>query len=636
MMKQFDSKEKTILISALICVFGLLFLLYDDSFLVGTFSDQNLKRIGEVTPIANDVRRKANKDFQWRPLRRTTPVGWGDGVFTGAKSTAQIALDDGSEITLQENSLIIFTPNRNEMTLDLKFGSVKGQIAENKNLKIQIDGETYNLEGNNAVVEIERRAGEALEVKVVSGELNDSSKERLKKRVLATEKPTATPRPTPTPTPTPEPTPTPPPTPVAIGIEWVTPNNRSQYTLNVDADGNATDTARVQFSWIEPATNEIKGNGYDIQVAKDPAFKTPIVDQSIRKSQAKFEFSGEGKYYARVRVKVDATIPGNERAINDWSSPLEVQVKLKAVLALEAPTLLHPEVTLDGDEQKSTELDWTAVKAAAKYQIEFSPDATFANDFEVQELTELKMAFKPSQGGKTFYRVRGITKDGKPGTPSLVGSVETNISTPILKPIESVTTLGVKPTDPPSQVELKMAWTKVTIAQGYEVEVGQTKDFVDAVKMSTRSVKGSLKVNRPGSYYVRVRAVNGVSEAISPYSNIETFLYEYKIPLSTPILREPMKNVTLFFQNSETTFWLGWSPVKQATRYKVELAADQDFKRSLLSVTSDTNRYLIRQSMPAGKIYWRIKAENDERESRWSETRSISVFTGRKAEAGGQ
>ncbi|MBX3017753.1 MAG: FecR domain-containing protein [Bdellovibrionaceae bacterium] len=633
---------------------GLLFLLYDDSLLMDSLSERDITPIGQVVPITNDVRHKQNQDFQWRNVRRTRILGWGDGVFTGAKSSARVELNDGSEITLQENSLVVFVPGQKDLTLDLKFGSVKSQIADNSSLMIQVDGETLSLNGQNAVVEIGKKAGEDVAIKVVSGELNIEDKNKTKQRVLAgetagvkptptpkpTPKPTpvATPPPTPTPTPTPVPTPTPTPTPelpAQVGIEWTQPRNRSQYQISLDADGNPSEKARVQFNWVIPANNPVKGVGYDIQVAKDPAFKTPMVDHGIRKSQARFEFTTEGKYYARVRVKLDPESDEAKTVKTPWSSPLEVQVKFREAPTLEAPVLAKPQQVIDGDAQKSAELQWSRVKGAKNYRIEFSKSATFGPDVEKQDLDDNKLNFRPNQGGQVYYRVRGLTKDGKPGLPSMVGSVETSISTPVLKPIDSVKTLGQRPNDPPSQVELKMLWSKVTIAQGYEVNISPNADFRDPITFNTKATKGALKVTKPGTYHVRVRALNGVSEPISPYSNVEQFIYEYKIPLGSPVLKEPMNNVTLFFQDKDTVYYMGWTKVREATRYQVEVSTDEAFKRPLISVRTDDLRYLVRQAMPAGKLYWRVKAENDERESHWSEVRSLTIFNGRKAEGNG-
>lgn len=643
MIHQFEPKERSVLIGVLVCLLGLVYLLYDDSLLMDSLSEQTMTPIGQVIPITNDVRHKQNQDFQWRNVRRKKVLGWGDGVFTGAKSQAVIELNDGSEVTLAENSLVIFTPNQKDMTLDLKFGSVKSRIANNKSLTVQVEGETLNLSGQNAIVEIGKKSGESMAIKVVSGELNIEDKNKTKQRVIAggvakpVQKPT--PKPTPQPTPTPSPTPTPEPTPVlpdSVGIDWTNPPHKSEYPINLDLEGKPIDKARVQFNWIEPSTNGIMGKGFDIQISKDQSFQNLIEDQSITKNQANFEFMAEGKYYARVRVKLDPEDEKLKSIKTPWSLPLEVAVTTKEAPALEAPVLATPQVELDGDQQKSAELKWTRVKGASLYKIEFSKSAAFGPKTESQDLDDNKLNFQPNQGGQVFYRVRGLTKAGKRGLASMTGSIFTKISKPQLMPIESISKLGLEPKDPPAQVELKMVWSKVMIAQGYEVNIAQNPEFKDPVSFNTRSTKGALKINKPGTHYVRVRALNGVSEPISSYSNVEKFIYEYRIPLSRPILKEPMNNVTLFFQNNDTTFWFGWSLVKQATSYQVEVATDAEFQKTVVTAKSESNRYLNRQALSAGKLFWRVKAENSERESQWSEVRSITIFYGRKAQEGGE
>lgn len=636
-IKHFDTKDKSVLIGALVCLIGLLYLLYDDSLIVDSISDANIKPIGQVYPVDNDVRHKQNQDFQWRNVRRQRILGWGDGVFTGANSKARIELNDGSQITLQENSLVVFTPNQKDLTLDLKFGNVKSQIAENQTLKIKADGETLNLQGRNAIIEIGRKTGEKVAIKVVSGELNIEDKNKNKKRVLAGQstapKPTPTPRPKPLPTPTPAPTPTPTPVPAAeVAVDWIKPDEKSLYLINVDLDGKPTEKARITYTWTQPNFESLKETSFQIQVSQKADFEKLAVDKTVKGATVAYDFGTPGRYFARVRINTTAEENEKQNIMTPWSSTREILVRLREPAVLAAPVLTTPEIVVDGDEAQSAEIVWGPVEGATQYKVEFSNTKSFVQTTESQDVTDAKLEFKPTQAGQIFYRVKALTKENRAGLTSQIGNVQTTMSTPVLKPIESVTTLGKRPTDPPSQVELQMAWSKISIANGYEVQVSQNKQFQDPIAFNTRSVKGALKVNKPGVYYVKVRALNGVSEPISPYSNIEEFNYEYRIPLSKPVLKEPVNDVTLFFQNSDTTFWLGWAFVKQATKYQVEIATDIEFKRPVLSIRTDSNRYLVRQEIPQGKIYWRVRAENTERESHWSETRTLTIFAGRKAD----
>lgn len=643
MKKQIDLKEKLILMVAVICLAGLLYLLYDDSLLVDTLSDNSGDAIGKVVPLANDVRYKRNQEFQWLTVRKSRNISWGDGVFTGKNSQARVELKNGSLVTLQENSLIVFTPNKKELTLDLKFGTVKSQIAENQNLKIEVDGETLNLAGKDAVVEIDKKAGDNVAVKVVTGEINIVDKTKNIKRVVAgertsvTTKPTPQPTPkpkptaTPTPTPTPIPTPTPVPLPDTALIEWQQPEQKAVYTVKTDIDGNPIEKARIELQW-KANDPRLKIKGYNIEMAKESAFKNPIIKKTLTAPTVKYDFGKAGKYFARLQVVLDDSQESKETIETPWSEIRELEVKFLETPALEAPKIAKSNLSINGDEQKSTDIEWSPINGAEKYRVDFSRGEDFKEVAESEDVAENRLNFRPSQAGKIFYRVRALTKTGKLGQASQIGSIETKLSTPVLEKIPSASILGQNPNDPPAEVDLKMAWSKIPISKGYEVQVGTSEDFKDPVVLNTPSSKGNLKINNPGTYFVRVRALNNLAEPLSPFSNVEKFVYKYRIPIVRPILKEPMNNVTLFFQGNDMTFWMVWQPVKTATRYLVELSDSEEFKNPMLSARVETNRYLIRQTLPQGKLYWRVKAENEERESQWSATRSITVLSARKAE----
>jgi hypothetical protein len=92
-----------------------------------------------------------------------------------------------------------------------------------------------------------------------------------------------------------------------------------------------------------------------------------------------------------------------------------------------------------------------------------------------------------------------------------------------------------------------------------------------------------------------------------------------------------MANVTLFFQQSKSTpFWMAWGPVRQATEYVLEVAQDPEFSgKRVLRIETAQQSLLMKQSLPLGKLYWRVKARNSERESHWSEARALTVLGGR-------
>ena len=52
-----------------------------------------------------------------------------------------------------------------------------------------------------------------------------------------------------------------------------------------------------------------------------------------------------------------------------------------------------------------------------------------------------------------------------------------------------------------------------------------------------------------------------------------------------------------------------WSPVAQATSYRLQLALDHRFATVWRTLTTTANRYVPTDALPAGAYWWRVRAE---------------------------
>ena len=176
-----------------------------------------------------------------------------------------------------------------------------------------------------------------------------------------------------------------------------------------------------------------------------------------------------------------------------------------------------------------------------------------------------------------------------------------------------------------------MKWSESPIAKGYELQISKEPTFEKAMKFKTATPSGALKVKEPGEYHMRVRPLDSESKPLAEFSEVQKVNYVYRIPLAQPTLMEPSNNITMFFQSNDAPFYFVWKKVTQAEWYIFEVATDPEFKNKLLTQKLTDSRFLYKPTTSVGQIYWRIKAENTERESNWSPTRSIKLFSGRKA-----
>jgi hypothetical protein len=100
--------------------------------------------------------------------------------------------------------------------------------------------------------------------------------------------------------------------------------------------------------------------------------------------------------------------------------------------------------------------------------------------------------------------------------------------------------------------------------------------------------------------------------------------------LAQPVLVEPFDDATLFFQQNVSPYlWFEWKSVRQATEYHLEISTDPDFNDKVLSLKTPAIRYLVKKPLPQTALYWRVQALNEEKQSFWSRTQRVQIFSGR-------
>ncbi|MNL34407.1 hypothetical protein D3C87_1563800 [compost metagenome] len=92
---------------------------------------------------------------------------------------------------------------------------------------------------------------------------------------------------------------------------------------------------------------------------------------------------------------------------------------------------------------------------------------------------------------------------------------------------------------------------------------------------------------------------------------------------------EPFDKASVFLQTAMEPFiWLEWKKVEGATNYIVEVSDKEDFSHILLTKSQSGNRFLIKEKVPLGKLYWRVRAESKESMamSDWAATREFIIY----------
>lgn len=115
-------------------------------------------RLAQVTSTTDDSRKKLSASLQWLPLETADWLYDGDTVRTSDRSEVEIRFEDGRSIKVDSNSTFVIQKTNDEISLDLKEGSVfvdAKSITESKassNLVIKSDDNKLDLNGAKAQI----------------------------------------------------------------------------------------------------------------------------------------------------------------------------------------------------------------------------------------------------------------------------------------------------------------------------------------------------------------------------------------------------------------------------------------------------------------------------------------------------
>jgi hypothetical protein len=177
--------------------------------------------------------------------------------------------------------------------------------------------------------------------------------------------------------------------------------------------------------------------------------------------------------------------------------------------------------------------------------------------------------------------------------------------------------------------QIKVSWSPVHLASTYLIEVSDDAEFSNAETLKATANFTNYDATKAGKYYFRVIASDPSESAKSEPSNTENSQYTYIKRLGKPILTEPKNKMTVFLQKEiEPFIWLNWDSTVNQKRFEIEIALDKSFSKIIKRQSLEENRFLIKDKLPLGKIYWRVRQLDDNPDliSDWTETREFQLI----------
>jgi hypothetical protein len=670
MQSQLNKTDRRILSAALLLLMLMLYLMYDDSLLFRDDHSGSLKTIGKVESAELDVRRKISKQFLWKSARNDELIHQGDALFTGEKSKAIIRLNDGRTLTIAENSLIVFDNLGDQLNLDLRFGKLAGTISGC--LKVNAGGKSVDVCGQNQKVEIDSDGAVHTDRKPASVNsihwaeapptllLHDHrntplalswkadtyfGRYRLQiardedfkkiifeegsvKKSLSTHgypsegsyfvrvrgedlkgRPTGFSNPVPT----------------AFhevaAPEITSPEEDQLQNFKTTADGDLAELNRVKVAW----TFSDSAKTFDVQIANNAEFKDSDVLHNVPGLTSLTPALKPGKYYVRVRVA--ELMSGVHQP---WADAVPFKVTFEAPYKFAAPELLTKLIQHAVPSEQEPVIVWKPVEQAQKYIVQASRDPNFVSKVTFQT-KENHLTLRDYPAGLSYFRVFASTDKGTLGPASIPGELHVSAKKPILDPVNPIVVLGKSQEDQGDPQKFKLSWSDNKLAKAYVVQVSKDPGFRERKEFVSRDPASEITVQHPGEMFWRVKPLDRSGQPLSTFSDNGNMNYILKVPLTNPILSEPANDITLYYQRREASYvWLEWNPVKEATSYIVEVALDRNFSQKVMAAESPTPHYLVKENLPSGKLYWRVRAAGDfQRMSWWSDPREMNIYSGR-------
>lgn len=373
-------------------------------------------------------------------------------------------------------------------------------------------------------------------------------------------------------------------------LRLFSPANNTKYPL-------VSSLPIINFSWN---TSEY-ASSYKLEISKDNEFKEIVKSVDSHTNRFAMDTLGEGKYFARVSTRF-LSQDAQPRVSESITFSVEKKVELDPV---EITALENSSTTVTAVEKEKFVLNWKGAPEYSGYEVQIAEDKAFQNIVETQKVNRNFLIPKALKKNTYFWRVRGITKDGKNSNYSASRfEVKEPANLELLSPADNAE-FAAKPTD-----KILFKWNKTDIYGSYKLEISDKADFKTIFKSeSTTSFGTSLEGFTPGTYYVRLTLINQETGDELLRSKQKSF----KIPVlvTDPVLLYPVKAETVDMSDLDI-LQFKWDTVPNAISYRFEMFQKVDNgDKLLLADDVSANQYTIKDLniLDEGKFKWQIKAK---------------------------
>lgn len=409
----------------------------------------------------------------------------------------------------------------------------------------------------------------------------------------------------------------------ASGPRWFRKENKIEIVIPRDGSNKLMSFPETNLEWQDTAQGKV--NEYIVEQADSPEFKE-IKLFKVTEPRLLLKEYGVGTYYMRVRsVFSDGSLSVN-------SQPLLVKVIEQTSDEIGSPILLSKSLSseIGFDGVAASVLEWKKIGDASGYKVQIAESGEFSRVLTEISSNSPSAKLSMDKAGTFYLRVAGLTKRSFPGPWSEVIKWKVGVSAPVLismAPVR-VTVAAADSRIPPAPVVLR--WRSVKILSWFNLQVAEDKEF-KKILVNEKVQKNEFKymLTKAGKYNVRVKGITETDLQQTDYSKPEELVFIVERPLVVPELLTPRDRVSYILAKMKNPeIWLEWkNKDSMSNLFLIQFSKDKDFGTILNTFKSREPKLLLDHKTIRGKLYWRVKALNDEQslESPWSSSWSLSV-----------
>jgi len=538
----------------------------------------DLQQIGTITFKREVAQRKYQAQVVWEEVEQNFPVFNNDSIRTSDMSEAVIHLNDGTDISIDENSMIMLSTLENAININFEHGSIAANRAGIRGTDIS----AINITSMDATVSIDKGNIQLTQLENQELDLTVSDGQAKVKD--------------------------------ANGETVVNVNQKAL----ISSDRKDTTIVQLKFDLKEPLPNSfavtdssVIDTGFEweaqgqfknitLEVSGDREFGKPIIRQNVTGRKIVVHKLGEGSYYWRLSAVNEST------GKPEFSETGKFNIIYKKPPRIIAP--VQEEIITHTASFNSVSFKWGEADNTSDYTLEVSPDKDFANILYSVKTPLQNITVDNINPGNYFCRVKSGVAVG--GGVFVARSTPVSFSVEKAKEITPVKLLTPAKGDKIDQDILKskglvLTWGSDPSFISYEIELSRNKEFTDIVTSDTRGVnfRNVEKTLGGGRYFWRVRGNLSETEKV-PFS--ETGFFDVTVKEVLAVVSPANDDeVEIPADSKGNKVKFQWKKLSQPGVYRVQLADNPQFNK--VKTLNFRNENSGEISIPeSGEYYWRV------------------------------